>query len=61
MIVAGVMTGTSVDGIDIAIIECSSETDWKLIDAKEKSSHSPLNAINTHLTLYRHRHRLYVI
>ena len=55
------MTGTSVDGIDIAIIECSSETDWKLIDAKEKSSHSPLNAINTHLTLYRHRHRLYVI
>ena len=46
MIVAGVMTGTSVDGIDIAIIEFLSETDWKLIDAKEKSSHIPLDATN---------------
>ena len=36
MIVAGVMTGTSVDGIDVAIVEFKSETDWKLIDAKEK-------------------------
>ena len=37
MIVAGVMTGTSVDGIDVALVEFKSETDWKLIDAKEKS------------------------
>ena len=36
MIVAGVMTGTSVDGIDVAIVEFKSETDWRLIDAKEK-------------------------
>ena len=39
MIVAGVMTGTSVDGIDVALVEFKSETDWKLIDAKEKSFH----------------------
>ena len=37
MIVAGVMTGTSVDGIDVALVEFKTETDWKLIDAKEKS------------------------
>ena len=39
MILAGVMTGTSVDGIDVALVEFKSETDWKLIDAKEKSFH----------------------
>ena len=39
MIVAGVMTGTSVDGIDVALVKFTSETDWKLIDAKEQSFH----------------------